>query len=287
MTEDARASQLFSNRGYDTFVYALGPDDRVVPNAPGVCVLPRPARRPGGQDRQRRQSARGSRAPSSSTPISPTSTCSSDGSSRRPPSLRQAPASSRRRRSAGSASPGVFDVMFLELPFIFGTMPGRLPLWKEFFLDAFAKYARGVSAEAGGIDRLRSTSPGSPRRSRPRRVTAPTAAAIRSAGRTSPTREILELMLAGDRNREEGLRDPRLDRRDRRSRDRPEVPEAGPRGRPGPREADGRHPRRAISRSTSRRLARDLGYAELGYDGGQRRQGKHPRHDGRLPTEHR
>lgn len=32
---------------------------------------------------------------------------------------------------------GEMDVMVLELPYIFGSMPGRLPLWKEVFLDRF------------------------------------------------------------------------------------------------------------------------------------------------------
>lgn len=34
---------------------------------------------------------------------------------------------------------GEMDVMILELPYIFGSMPGRLPLWKEVFLDRFDK----------------------------------------------------------------------------------------------------------------------------------------------------
>lgn len=31
------------------------------------------------------------------------------------------------------------DVMVLELPYVFGTMPGRIPLWKDVFLDRFLK----------------------------------------------------------------------------------------------------------------------------------------------------
>lgn len=33
---------------------------------------------------------------------------------------------------------GGMDVVVLELPYIFGSMPGRTPLWKEVFLDRFA-----------------------------------------------------------------------------------------------------------------------------------------------------
>jgi len=32
---------------------------------------------------------------------------------------------------------GDFDVMVLELPYIFGSMPGRLPIWKNVFIDRF------------------------------------------------------------------------------------------------------------------------------------------------------
>lgn len=34
---------------------------------------------------------------------------------------------------------GVMDVMILELPYIFGNMPGKIPLWKDVFLDNFEK----------------------------------------------------------------------------------------------------------------------------------------------------
>ncbi len=39
----------------------------------------------------------------------------------------------------GGAANGGMDVVVLELPYIFGNMPKRTPLWKEVFLDRFAK----------------------------------------------------------------------------------------------------------------------------------------------------
>jgi len=39
----------------------------------------------------------------------------------------------------GGVADGGMDVVVLELPYIFGSMPGRTPLWKEVFLDRFAK----------------------------------------------------------------------------------------------------------------------------------------------------
>lgn len=38
----------------------------------------------------------------------------------------------------GGVANGGMDVVVLELPYIFGSMPGRTPLWKEVFLDRFA-----------------------------------------------------------------------------------------------------------------------------------------------------
>ena len=38
----------------------------------------------------------------------------------------------------GGVANGGMDVVVLELPYIFGSMPGRTPLWKEIFLDRFA-----------------------------------------------------------------------------------------------------------------------------------------------------
>jgi nucleoside-diphosphate-sugar epimerase len=39
----------------------------------------------------------------------------------------------------GLGEEGIFDVIILELPYIFGAMPGRMPIWKSVFLDRFSK----------------------------------------------------------------------------------------------------------------------------------------------------
>ena len=41
-------------------------------------------------------------------------------------------------KTGGGVENGGMDVVVLELPYIFGSMPGRTPLWKEVFLDRFA-----------------------------------------------------------------------------------------------------------------------------------------------------
>jgi hypothetical protein len=44
---------------------------------------------------------------------------------------------------------GKFDVMFIELPYIFGTMEGRKPLWGEAFLDRI-ETKNGIFFPSGG-----------------------------------------------------------------------------------------------------------------------------------------
>ena len=45
------------------------------------------------------------------------------------------------------------DVMILELPYIFGSMPHRVPIWKDVMLDRFAK-GRVVFFPKGGTNML-------------------------------------------------------------------------------------------------------------------------------------
>jgi hypothetical protein len=41
------------------------------------------------------------------------------------------------------------DVLVLELPYVFGTMPGRVPLWKEVFMDRFLKLNPVIYPDGG------------------------------------------------------------------------------------------------------------------------------------------
>ncbi len=45
------------------------------------------------------------------------------------------------------------DVIMLELPYIFGSMPGRIPLWKDVLLDRFAK-GRFIFFPKGGTNMI-------------------------------------------------------------------------------------------------------------------------------------
>lgn len=44
----------------------------------------------------------------------------------------------------------IFEVVFLELPYIFGIRAGLKPIWKEHFLDHFAKYKKVYLPYGGG-----------------------------------------------------------------------------------------------------------------------------------------
>lgn len=134
MSEDS-IFDLLSGKGFDTFIYGLGPDDRVTPKAPSyeffhlrlveysqkIC---RAAKRAGIKrciilnsyfaffDRLQH----GKLATNH-----PYIRCR----------VEQAAAIS------GMGENGVFDVMIMELPYIFGSMPDRMPIWKSVFIDRF------------------------------------------------------------------------------------------------------------------------------------------------------
>ncbi len=123
--------------GYEALVYAVGPDDRVVPPAPAydffyerlvlACEKTVTAAREAGVKR-----------------------CVILGSyfayfdrlwphkqlSARHPYIRCRTEQAKRAIAAGKDS---MAVMVLELPYIFGSMPKRTPLWKDVLLERFAK----------------------------------------------------------------------------------------------------------------------------------------------------
>jgi dihydroflavonol-4-reductase len=124
---------------YDTLVYALGPDDREMPAGPPYaffheklvlqCVKVMKCARAAGIrrvvvlnsyfgwfDRQPEFSGRLSKDhPYIRARVEQAMACIAEGEA------------------------GAMEVMILELPYIFGTMPGRIPIWKSVFLDRFAK----------------------------------------------------------------------------------------------------------------------------------------------------
>ncbi len=123
--------------GYDCMVYAVGPDDRVVPPAPAYeffhtrlvenCAKALAAAREAGVkhcvvlnsyfayfDRIWPKLKLRERHPYIKCRV-------------------------EQAEAAIAAGGDAMAVMILELPYIFGSMPGRVPLWKEVFLDKYVK----------------------------------------------------------------------------------------------------------------------------------------------------
>lgn len=125
--------------GHEAMVYAVGPDDRVVPPAPSYDFF---------HDKlvvQCSKVVRAARAAGVKRVVIMNSYFAYFD--RRPPfnGLLSRNHSYIRVRTEQAAAcielgeKGTMDVMILELPYIFGSMPGRMPLWKEVFLDRFDK----------------------------------------------------------------------------------------------------------------------------------------------------
>ncbi len=136
MSDDALV-ELFENKGIDTLVYALGPDDRVVPKGNSetffnqfLVVFPK-------RLLEAAKKAKISRAIILNSYFSYFDRLYNGKLSKRHPYIL-----ARRKQETELlelASEMTFDILFLELPYIFGVLPGRKPLWKEFFLDHFDK----------------------------------------------------------------------------------------------------------------------------------------------------
>jgi nucleoside-diphosphate-sugar epimerase len=134
MSDDELLS-LFSSEDFDTFVYALGPDDRVIPKAPAYAFFH--DRLVVGFERIARTAKQaGIRRCVVMNSYFSTYDKIYDGQlSRFHPYIR-----ARREQEALGfqlGEPGFFEVMMLEFPFIFGLMPGRKPLWRDHFLSHF------------------------------------------------------------------------------------------------------------------------------------------------------
>jgi len=140
-----------SFKGYEGLVYAVGPDDRVEPPAPAydffherlvvACEKVVIAARKAGVKRcviLNSYFAYFDR-------VWPEKKLAE-----RHPYIRCRVEQAERIIAAGA---GEMDVMILELPYIFGSMPHRIPLWKNVMLDRFAK-GRVVFFPKGGTNML-------------------------------------------------------------------------------------------------------------------------------------
>jgi nucleoside-diphosphate-sugar epimerase len=136
MSED-EIYNLLKGRGFDTFVYSLGPDDRMIPKAPSYdffhlrlvehCLkICRAAKRAGIK-----------RCLVMNSYFTYFDRLQHGKLANDHPYIRCRVEQATAISDLGEE--GVFDVMIMELPFIFGSMPGRIPIWKSVFMDRFEK----------------------------------------------------------------------------------------------------------------------------------------------------
>lgn len=130
-------TELIKDKNPDTFVYCLGPDDRITPSYPAYeffrlrlvdyCVkICRSAKNAGIK-----------RCIVLNSYFAYFDRIQNGLLSKRHPYIRSRIEQALAVTELGEE--GTFDVMILELPYIFGSMPGRLPIWKSVFIDRFKK----------------------------------------------------------------------------------------------------------------------------------------------------
>lgn len=136
MSED-EVLELLQGKDYDTFVYALGPDERITPKAPAYdffyeklvvqCLkICKAAKRAGIK-----------RCVIMNSYFTYFDRIGNGELSKYHPYIK-----CRSEQAKAITDLGVdheFDVMIIELPYIFGEMPGRMPIWKDVFVERFKK----------------------------------------------------------------------------------------------------------------------------------------------------
>jgi dihydroflavonol-4-reductase len=123
--------------GYDAMVYAVGPDDRITPPAPAYEFFhPRLVVSCEKVVRAARKSGVKKCVILNSYFTYFDSIWPEKELSKHHPYIRCRVEQAERAVAAGGDK---MTVMILELPYIFGSMPNRTPLWKDVFLDGFIK----------------------------------------------------------------------------------------------------------------------------------------------------
>jgi dihydroflavonol-4-reductase len=126
---------LLKKRPYDTFLYALGPDDRFVPPAPAYEFFHEKLVVQTYKICQAAKEAGIRRCIVLNSYFSHFDKLYKHSLSKHHPYIR---ARIEQENAVFELdNTGFFDVMVLELPFIFGVMPKRKPLWREYFLSFF------------------------------------------------------------------------------------------------------------------------------------------------------
>ena len=126
---------LFSNQEYDAIIYALGPDERFVPQGKAYPFFYEKLVTNAKRILSAAKSSGINRAVVLNSYFSYFDRVYKGQLSKKHPYIHARVEQEKELATLGTD--GTFDVMFLELPYIFGTMPQRTPLWKDYFLKYF------------------------------------------------------------------------------------------------------------------------------------------------------
>jgi len=139
---------LVKNHNFDTFVYALGPDDRTLPIGDAFAFFHEKLVVQSTKICQAIKNAGIKRCIVLSSYFAHFDRIYHNSLSKHHPYIR---ARLQQQFSLFElTNRGTFDVMMLELPFIFGTMPNRVPLWREHFLSLFDGMKKLYFPKGGG-----------------------------------------------------------------------------------------------------------------------------------------
>ncbi len=129
--------------GYDCMIYSVGPDDRYLPDAPSYDFFH------GHLVEDASKVFRAARRAGVKRGIVNNSYFAyfdrlypEKGLSTYHPYIKARVEQAARlmEECGGGAANGGMDIIVLELPYIFGAMPERMPIWKDVFIDRFFKY---------------------------------------------------------------------------------------------------------------------------------------------------
>ncbi len=144
MTEEEFMAAL---EGYDALIYAVGPDDRVTPPAPAYDFFhERLVERPAVLFRAAKKAGIKRAAVCNSYFATFDRLYPEKKLTEYHPYMKCRVEQAERLIAEGGDG---MDVMMLELPYIFGSMPGRTPLWKDVYIERFFRLPMIVFPKGG------------------------------------------------------------------------------------------------------------------------------------------
>ena len=145
---DEDITKLLSKQKYDAFVYALGPDDRAVPDAPAIDFFREKLVKQSTRICNCAKSAGIRRCVVMGSYFAHFDKLQNGKLGEYHPYIKAR--TEQETAVFALAEPEKFDVMVAELPYIFGTMPEREPLWRKSLLAHFDGMKSVMFPSGGG-----------------------------------------------------------------------------------------------------------------------------------------